>query len=50
MEYVCGALEDEARDVVGDSKVTSENELKLALGRRGSSDEVALLVAGSRCC
>ncbi|KAI3427991.1 hypothetical protein D9Q98_006379 [Chlorella vulgaris] len=48
MEYVCGALEDEARDVVGDSKVTSENELKLALGRRGSSDEVALLVAEFR--
>lgn len=42
MEYAYGALEDEARDVVGDSK----GDLKLALSRRGSSDEVALLVAG----
>jgi hypothetical protein len=48
MEYVCGALEDEARDVVGDAKgIASEEGLKLALSRRGSSDEVALLVAGA---
>lgn len=42
MEYAYGSLEDEARDVVGDSK----GDLKLALSRRGSSDEVALLAAG----
>lgn len=42
MEYVHGALEDEARDVVGDSK---GGDLQLALSRRGSSEEVALLVA-----
>ena len=46
MEYVCGALEDEARDIIGGAKGTSPEELQLALGRRGSSDEVALLVAG----
>ncbi|KAL4443418.1 hypothetical protein ABPG75_011155 [Micractinium tetrahymenae] len=45
MEYAYGALEDEARDVVGDSK---GGDLKLALSRRGSSDEVALLVAEFR--
>ena len=43
MEYAYGSLEDEARDVIGDSK---GSDLKLALSRRGSSDEVALLVAG----
>ncbi len=43
MEYAYGALEDETRDIVGDSK---GGDLKLALSRRGSSDEVALLVAG----
>lgn len=42
MEYAYGSLEDEARDIVGDSK---GSDLKLALSRRGSSDEVALLVA-----
>lgn len=44
MEYAYGSLEDEARDVVGDSK----GDLKLALSRRGSSDEVALLAAEFR--
>lgn len=47
MEYAYGALEDETRDIVGDSK---GGDLKLALSRRGSSDEVALLVAGEPGC
>ncbi|PRW56758.1 LETM1 and EF-hand domain-containing anon- mitochondrial [Chlorella sorokiniana] len=45
MEYIYGALEDEARDVVGDSK---GSDLQLALSRRGSSEEVALLAAEFR--
>jgi hypothetical protein len=45
MEYVHGALEEEARDITGDSKEGAD--LSLALSRRGSSDEVALLVAGA---
>lgn len=42
MEYIYGGLEEEALDVVGESK----GGAKLALSRRGSSDELALLVAG----
>ena len=43
VEYVAGALEDEALDIVGGGK---PSDLSLSLSRRGSSDEVALLVAG----
>jgi len=41
MEYIYGALEEEARDVLGDSR----GNRALALSRRGSTDEVALLAA-----
>lgn len=41
MEYIYGALEEEARDVLGDSR----GNRTLALSRRGSTDEVALLAA-----
>lgn len=42
LEYIYGALEEEAVDVLGDGV---RGNRRLALGRRGSSDEVALLAA-----
>eukprot|EP00887_Chlorella_sp_A99_P006091 scaffold22.g6091.t1 len=44
MEFIYDCLEDEALDIVGDPK----SDKKLALNRRGSSDEVALLIAEFR--
>lgn len=47
MEYIYGGLEEEALDVVGESKAGFQQ----AISRRGSSDELMLLVAGAqRCC
>lgn len=52
MEFIYGCLEAEARDILGDPSVETssagknkEERMALALARRGSTDEVALLVA-----
>lgn len=52
MEFIHGCLEAEAMDILGDPTVTGKpdsglasTKIALALSRRGSTDEIALLVA-----